>query len=223
MADPTHGVSEQSDPAAIHIFDVHSLEQLAVWEGRCDQHTFGDICVAMARHFNNAYSVIESNIGLTCIQRMLELGYANVHWHQPHGHHHADKTWQPGFRTTTASRDSAIRLLKRLVRERIPVLYDARTLQEMQSFQEIRTGTKFKAQAPKDKCDNLVMALAIGLYVGNAEHNWTTNGKLMRQRKFAPPEHKALHRPLNETTEQAAERMRRHKKRNAQRGAMDCR
>lgn len=223
MADPTHGVSEQSDPAALHVFDVNTLEQLAVWEGRLDQHSFGDVCYAIQRYYNNAFAVVETNIGLTTVKRMIELGSGAIYWHVPVGKHHADPTWQPGYVTTQKSRDEAIRVLKRLVRERIPVLYDARTLKEMQAFKEVRTGTKFKASAPKDKADNLVMALAIGLHVGNGKYGWTQNGKLMQQRKYDPPAPMARAMPVGETAQQAAARLERARKQAALRRMFDTR
>lgn len=223
MADPTHAVSDNSDPAAIHIIDVHTLEQLAVWEGRMEQHSFGDLCVALCRHFNDAFGVIESNIGLTTVNRMIELGYGNIHWHKPTGHYQADPTWQPGYLTSAKGRDEAIRITKRLADEKLLVLYDARTLHEMQAFQEVKTGTKYRAQAPKDKHDNLVMALAIGLHVGNGRYGWTRDGKLMRARKFKPAEiFQANPRPLHETPEQRINRMRRQNKRQRLQAAFDC-
>ena len=224
MADPTHAVSDVSDPAAIHVFDVNTLEQLAVYEGRLDQHSFGDLCVALAKHYNFAYAVIESNGGMTTAKRVLELGYRNIHWHLPTGHYNADPTWQPGYITAQKSRDEAIRVLKRLLLEKMLVIYDARTLHEMQSFQEIRTGSKFKAQAPKDKHDNLVMAMAIGMHAGNAKWGWTQNGKLMRERKHHPVEHFVVNpRPLHETAEQAMARIKGKNKRQRLRAAFDCR
>lgn len=223
MADPTHGVSEQSDPAALHIFDVHTLEQLAVWEGRLDQSSFGDVCFALQRHYNNAFAVVETNIGLTTVKRMIELGGHNIHWHMPTGKHHADPTWQPGFVTNQKSRDEAIRVLIRLIHERIPVLYDARTLKEMQAFKEVKTGKRYKAEAPVDKCDNLVLALAIGLLVGNAKYGWTQNGKLMHQRKHDPPPMFAEPPRRSESAEQAAKRMMRERRHEALRRAFDAR
>lgn len=220
-ADPTHNMSENSDSAAAHVIDVHTLEQLAVWEGRCDQHQFGDILFALGSYYNRAYAIVETNIGLTTAERLVELGYGNIHWYQPPGIMGSEPTWYPGYRTTPKGRDLAIHITKRLISERMPVLYDMRTLEELTAFQETQSGRKFKAEAPGGKQDNLVMALAIAYHIGNAKYGWTQDGKLLRQRKFDPLEMKKQPAPRL-TAAQFAAKLRRDRQREANRRAFDC-
>ena len=172
-ADPTHNVGLNPDDAAAHVFDVQSREQVAAYSGPIGADEFGDVLTGLARLYNNAYVVVETNIGVATVSRMYQgWGYANIHWFKPFGAVDAETSWQMGYRTTPTTRADSIHVTKRLIVERLLLIRDRPTIAECQQFKEVKKGDKKKAQAPKGKQDNLVMALCILSYVANERYRW---------------------------------------------------
>ncbi len=172
-ADPTHNLGLNPDDAAFHIFDIVSREQVAAFSGPMGADELGDCLVGAARMYANAYVIVETNIGFATVKRMHDgWGYGNIHYYKTAGEVGAEPTWQMGFQTTPRTRAESIHVTKRLIGEMLLIIRDKPTLAELQQFKEIKKGDKKKAQAPKGKQDNLVMALCILCYVANDRWRW---------------------------------------------------
>lgn len=172
-ADPTHNVGSNPDEAAAHVFDATTREQVAAFSGAIGADEFGDVLVGIAKLYNWAYLIIESNIGKATVKRVFDgWAYGNIHYYRPVGVVGSEPTFEMGFNTSPKTRADAIHVTKRLVKEKLIAIYDLPTYAELQQFKEVEKGEKKKAQAPKGKQDNLVMALCILCYVANDRWRW---------------------------------------------------
>jgi len=74
---------------------------------------------------------------------------------------------QYGWTTSTATRPKMLQDLKQAIDNKILILYDGVTIDEMYSFVVVQTSSSWKAQANKGAKDDLVMALAIAWQLNN--------------------------------------------------------
>lgn len=217
-ADPTHNVGLNPDDAAFHVIDALAREQVAAFSGPIGADEFGDCLVGAAKLYNNAYVIVETNIGLATVKRMHDgWGYGNIHWYKVPGDVGAAPTWQMGFSTNPRTRADSIHVTKRLVREMLLAIRDKPTLAELQQFKEVKKGEKKKAQAPAGKQDNLVMALCILCYVANDRWRWISAENYANAIKSPRPQH--LPRVASFTIREAEARFLRSKKRREYAGA----
>ena len=179
VGDPTHNQGSNSDDAAAHVIDSVTREVVASLSGPVGAHEFGDVLVGMAKMYNGAYIIVESNIGKVTVERITrDLRYGNIHYYQKPGNLDSGPSWEMGFSTNVKTRGDMIHTSKRLIREDLVVIYDKPTLMELREFKEVEKGEKKKAMAPRGKQDNLVMALMIGFYVAAKRHSWLSGDNM---------------------------------------------
>ena len=159
------------DYSACHVIDIDRYEQVAEYKGRMTPDQFGHFLVEVATKYNNALLVVENNsVGFACLQKIIDRQYQNVYWSEK-THSYVDpltveskyrRTSQvPGFSTTSKTRPLIIGKLEEDVRERELVIHSSRLAQECSTF----IWHKGKAQAMPGYNDDLIMSLAIGLYI----------------------------------------------------------
>lgn len=160
-----------SDFSAFHVIDVLSCEQVAEYKSQIDTRTFGNMLVSVATEYNNATLVIENaNVGWDVVNTVIEKGYPNLFYSpRAYGEINMDK-WiskiendqtVPGFTTSTKTRPLVISKMEAYIREKAFVFRSKRLLEELRVFVWING----KAQAQNKFNDDLVMSLAIGLFV----------------------------------------------------------
>ena len=164
-----------SDYSTAHILDVETMTQVAEFKAQLGTKDFGNFLVGLATDYNDALIVIEnSTIGWAAIQQIIDRNYANLYYtEQPMKYidpnkqkninkiNAIEKKSVPGFTTSPTSRPLVINKLEEYFRNRDFMLYSERTLNELYAF--IWNGQK--AEAMKGYNDDLVLALAIGLWV----------------------------------------------------------
>ena len=164
-----------SDYSTAHVIDVETMTQVAEFKAQLGTKDFGNFLVGLASEYNDALLVIEnSTIGWAAIQQIIERNYSNLFYteqplkyvdanKQKHGNklNAIEKKSVPGFTTSPTSRPLMINKLEEYFRNRDFTLYSDRTMNELYAF--IWNGQK--AEAMKGYNDDLVMALAIGLWV----------------------------------------------------------
>ena len=172
-ADVSRGDGE--DYSTFHIIDVESLEQVAEFRGKVDTQIFGNMLIAAATEYNNALLVIDNkNIGWSVVQVAIDKGYKNLYYsykHDPYTDEYIqlmkrydlkDKSnMVPGFTTTTAIRPVLISKLDIYMREKSPIIYSSRLINELFTFIWLNG----KPQAAPSYNDDLTMAFCIGLYI----------------------------------------------------------
>lgn len=166
------------DHSAFHIFDLDSLTQVAEYKGKLGTKDFGAMVVHMATEYNDALLVIEnSTIGWAVLQEVIDRGYKNIF--------HMEEDWKfmdpshpkqrstkrrfferkkvAGFTTSVRTRPLIISKLDECMRDTKDgvVIRSQRTYDELEVF--IWKGSR--GEAMEGYNDDLVLALAIGLWV----------------------------------------------------------
>ena len=172
-ADVSRG--DGSDYSTAHVLDVETMTQVAEFKAQIGTKDFGNFLVGLASEYNDALLVIEnSTVGWAAIQQIIDRNYSNLYYteqnlkyideaKQKQGNkiHAIEKKSVPGFTTSTTSRPLMINKLEEYFRTRDIMVYSDRTMNELYAF--IWNGQK--AEAMRGYNDDLVMALAIGLWI----------------------------------------------------------
>tara|TARA_R110000824_G_scaffold1973_1_gene9629 strand:+ start:5654 stop:7243 length:1590 start_codon:yes stop_codon:yes gene_type:complete len=160
-----------NDYSACHVIDIERYEQVAEYKGKMPPDQFGHFLVEVATKYNNATLVIENNsIGFACIQKVIDRQYQNLYWSEK-THAYVDPlsiesqykraSQVPGFSTTSKTRPLIISKLEEDVRQKEFIVHSSRFYAEAMTFIWING----KPQAIKSCNDDLIMSLAIGMYV----------------------------------------------------------
>lgn len=173
VADVARGDSQ--DKSAFHILDLDSCEQVAEYKGIIGTKEFGAMLVAISIEYHDAFLVVEnSTVGWSVLQEIIDRGYKNMFyteedWRYMDSSLPKQKTTKrrsferkkvPGFTTSVRTRPLIISKLDEYMRENAVVIHSQRTFEELEVF--IWKG--IKAEAMHGYNDDLVMALAIGLW-----------------------------------------------------------
>lgn len=167
---------DSSDKSAFHVIELESVTQVAEYKGEIGTKEFGAMLVAMATEYNDALMVVEnSGVGWSVLQEIIDRGYRNLFYMEddykyvdpslPQEKKHKQRVIErrkvPGFTTSVRTRPLVISRLDEYMRDNSVVLQSQRTMEELEVF--IWNGSKAEAMAGYN--DDLVMALAIGLWV----------------------------------------------------------
>lgn len=182
-ADVSRG--DGTDFSAFHIIDIDTLEQVVEYKGKIDTKSFGNLCVNMATEYNNALLVMENNnIGWAAIQQVIDRAYPNLFYtskdlkyvdvdNQIHNKiNREEKKMVPGFSTTSKTRPLIIAKLEEYFREKSVIIHSSRLIDELLVF----IYKNFRAEALSGYNDDLVMSLAIGLWVRDTAVRLRTQG-----------------------------------------------
>lgn len=176
--DSSSGAS--ADYSAVQVVDVDEMEQVAEWQGKVDTDQLADIAFLIACVYNGALIAVEvtGGWGTNAALRVLKLigGWKGPDHARPKtytrrrlGRLSEKFTDLVGFDTQTATRALALGALEETVREGALLIHGQRTLAEMSAFSfPERAGGLIdyrKPQARSGDHDDLVMALAIGVYI----------------------------------------------------------
>ena len=174
VADVARG--DAADKSAFHVIELESVTQVAEYKGTIGTKEFGAMLVAMATEYNDALLVVEnSNIGWSTIQEIIDREYKNLFYMEDdyrfvdpnlpqelkHKRRVIERTKVPGFTTSVRTRPLAISRIDEYMRDNSVIIQSQRTMEELEVF--IWNGSK--AEAMDGYNDDLVMALAIGLWV----------------------------------------------------------
>lgn len=174
--DPTRNEGPNPNEAALHVIDTAKVEVVASFSAALDPDEFARVAAAVGWYYNYAFAVIENNnAGITTCRVMYkELNYRNMYMHVSPGKAGHQTSTTIGFSMKGDVRSDAIENAQRFIREYRVGIYDYLTLDEAESFRAVydKQRQKYKEQAESGKQDNLIIALIIGLYVGNERYRW---------------------------------------------------
>ena len=171
--DPARGDGE--DYSGMVVMEIESNEQVAEFKGKIDTQTFGRMGVSIAMEYNNALLIIDNkNVGWSTVQVALDAHYPNLYYsykndpfldeniHLRKMHDLKQKEdMVPGLTTTTRIRPVLISKLEMYFRDFGVLVRSKRLLNELKVFMWLGG----KAQAQRGYNDDLVMALAMSLYI----------------------------------------------------------
>jgi hypothetical protein len=165
-----------ADYSTAQVIDIEDSSQVAEYRGKIDTKDLGNFLTALATEYNNALLVIEnSNVGWACIQQVIDRGYANLFYMSndlqyvdterqiSNRYYREERNMVAGFSTTSKTRPLIISALDTYMTDKDILIRSNRLIDEMFTF--IWHGGR--AEAMKGYNDDLIMALAIGLWVRN--------------------------------------------------------
>ena len=173
ILDPARGDGE--DNSGMQVIDVETCEQVAEYRGKIDTQAFGRMGVAIAIEYGNALLIIDNkNVGWSTVQVALDLSYNNIYYSYKNDPYldeniHLRKNYDlknkedmvPGLTTTTRLRPVFVSKLEMYFRDRTPIIYSKRLMNELRVF----VWLDGKPQAQRGKNDDLVMCWAMGMYI----------------------------------------------------------
>ena len=169
VADVARG--DGKDFSAFHVIDIESNTQAAEYKGQIGTKEFGHLLVGIATEYNRALLVVEnSNIGWSTIQTILELNYSNF-YHSPKSGDSTSDTYftpymdtsrmTPGFTINLKNRPIVVGKFLEYLGDKSLVVHSKRLMGEVKVF-VWRNG---KAEAQSGYNDDLVMSMAIGMFM----------------------------------------------------------
>lgn len=163
-ADVSRG--DGADYSTFHVIDTTESEVVAEFRGKVPPDQLAVLLVEAGKRYGDAMLCPESNTyGYAVLMKLQEMGYQNIYFAKEkdkfnvlYGNGPISKA---GFSTQGASRAQILTKLEEVVRNNKVSIYSSRLVSEFKTF--VWTGQK--AQAQRGKNDDLVMSLAIGLWL----------------------------------------------------------
>jgi hypothetical protein len=159
------------DYSVCHVIDVTTMNQVAEFRGKVPLEQFGLVMKEIGELYGSPLAVVESNtFGYTVVKHMENEGYKNVYYSQRGvaiPEEFVERRWMsdeeavPGFIMSETSRKAILAKMEMYIRKEWIHIHSIRLLQELNTF----VIKNMKPQATKGTNDDLVMALAFGLFI----------------------------------------------------------
>jgi intein/homing endonuclease len=156
-----------ADTSAFHVLCTMSGEVVAEFKGRIRPDYFAKLLMEYGRKYNNALICPERNTyGNHVIIELINNKYTNIYFENHKGVYIGDyippeKIADAGFDTQRDSRKKIITKLEEVIRNKQIKVFSIRLWNELKTF----VTQNDKPQALRNCSDDLVMALAIGVYL----------------------------------------------------------
>lgn len=155
-----------SDYSTFHIIDADDGRVDVEYMGKAPPERMGQLMDEFGRSYNNALAIPENNtFGYTTAVYLRDEGYPNLYYEKNKADLFdfvpSDDDGIPGFSTQKKSRLNILTKLEELIRNRMITSCSARLVQQLQTFVWIGA----KPQALKDSHDDLIISIAIGMYI----------------------------------------------------------
>ena len=162
ICDPTKGLNH--DFSAIQVLEQNTGVQVAKFKAKVSLGELAIDLYCIGRHYNFAHLSVENNTGTYVNDRLIAMGYPNLHIEQAIMAENINEnvTMRYGHATTRATRDLMIAQFVEAFNENPRIINDIETLQEMETFQAVpQKNGGFKLMANSASAtDDLVMAYA---------------------------------------------------------------
>ena len=157
---------DAADYSAFHVIDTMASEIVAEYKGKIPPDQFAMLLNEAGMRYNKAVVCPENNTyGYAVIMKLQELGYPNLYYKKERDKYAAmygdSNIHKIGFTTSAQSRSQILTKLEEVIRNGQLKIYSSRVYEELKTF--IWKGSK--AQAQRGKNDDLVIALAIGVWL----------------------------------------------------------
>jgi hypothetical protein len=167
IADVSRG--DGADYSAAHVFKIETMEQVAEYQGKPSTDMYANLLASVGREYGGALLVVENNnIGYNVLEKLIEMNYPNLYYSIKSTHEYVDQLQAeyqsnsvPGFTTSPKTRPLIVAKMEEFIRNKIVKISSTRTVEELSTF----IWSNGKAQAQKNKNDDLTMSLAIACWV----------------------------------------------------------
>lgn len=178
---------DAKDFSTFHIIDVDTGEVVAEYKGKIRPDTFAELINEFGLKYNKALVCPENNsYGFATILKLQELRYPKIYYRQKKavyiGNYIPPSTPETaGFNTNGKSRGTILAKLEEVIRNKQLISYSSRFYEELKVF----TWQSGKVQARSGFNDDLVMSLAIGVWLYDANADYSKNSKSLNQAMLA--------------------------------------
>jgi len=157
---------DSSDYSTFHVIDTLESRVVAEYRGKLPPDRFAQVLAEAGRKYNMATVCPENNsYGYACVMKLVEIGYTELWFEKEkdkysflYGNGEISKI---GFSTNSKTRPLILAKLEEVLRTRQVKVHSSRLYEELKTF--VWKGQK--AQARKGANDDLIMALAIGVWL----------------------------------------------------------
>lgn len=174
-----------TDFSTIQVIDIDTLEVVAEYRDKVAPDLFAHVIYNVAMDYGEAYVVVECNsFGLaTAMDLNRKMNYTRMYFSKnikeiyvrPYDYKVDENEIIPGFQTTSRTRPLAVNNLRIHLREGSLKIYSKRLMSEFRTF--VQKGER--PEAEKGKNDDLIFALAIGLFIRDTEYQNAAESKEM--------------------------------------------
>ena len=163
-ADVSRG--DAGDYSTFHVIDTEASSIVAEYQGKLPPDRFAQLLAEAGRRYNDALMCPENNsYGYAVIMKLNELEYRNLYFQNDRDRYnylYGDKDIAKiGFQTNSKTRAQILTKLEEVLRTKQVKIRSSRLYEELKTF----VWKNGKAQAMKGQNDDLIMALAIGVWL----------------------------------------------------------
>lgn len=159
-ADVARGDSK--DYSTFHILNEKTCEIVAEYKGKVPPDKFADLIAEFGKKYNNALVCPENNtFGYMTATHLKQLNYPNLYYAENKYVYDIGSDSLPGFTTHSKNRVQILAKLEETLRNKTLISSSQRLYHELQNF--MWNGNR--ASASKDSNDDLIMSLAIGVWI----------------------------------------------------------
>ena len=171
------------DFSAFHIIDTETSEIVAEYKGKIPPDRFAQVLYDWGTQYNNALMVPENNsFGYATILKLKELKYPRLYYRNRKSvyigtytpNYDTDKA---GFDTQRKSRNQILTKLEEVLRNKEIKIYSSRVYDELKTF----VWKSNKPQAMKGYNDDLIMSLAIGVWLYDTSPDYSRDASALNQ------------------------------------------
>ena len=166
VADVARG--DGTDYSVAHVFDVHTMTQVAEYQGKITPDMFAPLLYSIASEYNDALMIIENNsLGIGVLTRIQDLDYKNLYYSIKSTHEYVDEVSAhalggvAGFTMSMKTRPLVIAKFEEFVRNKLITINSMRLANEIKTF----VWHNGRPQAMRSYNDDLVIAACIGCWV----------------------------------------------------------
>ena len=176
-ADVSRG--DGNDYSAFHVIDTTTSEAVAEFKGKVPPDQLAYLLVEASRRYSDAIICPESNTyGYAVLMKLKELGCRNIYFKKEKDKFEAlygnGAISKAGFSTQGNTRPQILTKMEEVIRNDKISVYSSRLVDELKTF----VWSNNKAQAQRGKNDDLVMSLAIGIWLYEAKGKKTVTKKI---------------------------------------------
>lgn len=163
-ADVSRG--DAADYSTFHIIDTEASAIVAEYRGKLPPDRFAQILAEAGRRYNDALLCPENNsYGYAVIMKLVEMNYPNLYFQSEKDRYSfmygSKDIGKIGFQTNAKTRNQILTKLEEVLRTKQVLVKSSRLYEEIKTF----VWKNGKAQAQRGQNDDLIISLAIGVWL----------------------------------------------------------
>ena len=163
-ADVSRG--DAADYSTFHVIDTEASSIVAEYRGKLPPDRFAQILAEAGRRYNDALLCPENNsYGYAVIMKLVEMNYPNLYFQNERDRYSfmygSKDIGKIGFQTNAKTRNQILTKLEEVLRTKQVLVKSSRLYEEIKTF----VWKNGKAQAQRGQNDDLIISLAIGVWL----------------------------------------------------------